>query len=173
MSTVLEVMTAAVEEHGKEATAAFVEEKAGEVPDAIERFVNDRFALVGGIEILPALTVNDMRVMFDRPLKIMRTLAGLTEAEAAQVMGWSIEQVRAAEQLDEIPVGFVSLAEFMAGLAKLACTLAARLSGKYRHEAWKGGDDAGLDAAELLASLWACSGGGLLQRKGIEVEFWP
>lgn len=40
-------MTDAVEQHGREGATAFVEENAGAVPDAIERFVDTRFTAVG------------------------------------------------------------------------------------------------------------------------------
>lgn len=167
---VLDVMTDAVEQHGREAATAFVEENAGAVPDAIERFVDARFAAVGHVEVFKALTVADLRGVHGRPLKMLRTIAGLDESEAAQVLGWSIEQVRAAEQLNDIPAGSLSLVEYMLGLGKMACTLSARVSNRFNKEAWNIGGDDGLNEAEHLAVQWAYAGGGLLQRQGLEVE---
>lgn len=171
MSAVLEMMTEAVELHGKEAATAFVEEKAAEVPDAIARFVDARFADVGHMEVVKALTVADLRDVHGRPLKMLRTIAGLDEAEAAQALGWSIEQVRASEQLNDIPAGSFSLVEYMLGLGKMACTLSARVSNQFNLKTWNIGGDDGLNAAEHLAVQWAYEGGGLLQRQGIEVEY--
>lgn len=170
MSSVLGMMKDAVEQHGREAATAFVEENAANVPDAIKQFVDARFAEVGHIEVVKALTVADLREVHSRPLKMLRTLAGLDEAEAAQAMDWSIEQVLEMEQLDTIPAGSLSLIEYMLGLGKLALTLSARVSNQFHRETWNLGGDDGLNAAELLATQWAFAGGGLLQRQGIELS---
>lgn len=172
MSKVLSVMVDAVERHGEQAATAFVEEKAGEVPDALTRFVDARFAAVGYVEVVKALTVADLREVHSRPLRMLRTIASMTEEETAQALGWSIEQVRASEQLDDIPAGSLSLVEYMLALGKMALTLSARVSNQFNKEAWNlgsGGDD-GLNEAEWLAYKWATGGGGVLQRQGIEVE---
>lgn len=95
----------------------------------------------------------------------------MTEEETAQALGWSIEQVRACEKLDDIPAGSLSLVEYMLALGKMALTLSARVSDQFNKEAWNmdSGDD-GLNEAEWLAYKWATDGGGVLQRQGIEVE---
>ena len=171
MSKVLDVMIEAVEQHGKEAAKAFVDEKAIQVPDALTRFVDARFAEVGGIEVMKALTVADLRGVHDRPLRVLRTIAEMTEEETAQALGWSLEQVRAAEQLNDIPAGSLSLVEYMLGLGKMALTLSARVSNQFNEKAWNGGSDEGwLNEAEWVAFKWAAEGGGLLQRQGIEIE---
>jgi hypothetical protein len=91
----------------------------------------------------------------------------MTEEETAQAQGWSLEQVRGAEQLNDIPAGSLSLVEYVLGLGKMACTLSARVSNRL---AWNIGGDDGLNEAENLATQWAYAGGGLLQRQGVELE---
>lgn len=119
--------------------------------------------------MVKSLTVADLREVHGRPLKMLRTIAGLDESEAAQTLGWSIEQVRSAEQLNDIPAGSLTLVEYMLGLGKMACTLSVRVSNQFNLKAWGHGGDDGLNEAEHLAAHWAYAGG-LLQRQGLEVE---
>ena len=128
-----------------------------------------QLAAVANVEVLPGWNLAEARDTFGRPLHLLCKLAGLSEAGAAEVLGWTPEKVKLAAVRDIQPGAF-SLAEYLEALAKLTLILSASIDQRYAQIAWASEGEysySAADAPETFAQNWAAMGGGLTQARGI------
>lgn len=128
-------------------------------------------AAVADAEILPSWNLMEARGTFGHPLHLLCKLAGLDENGAADLLGWPPERLKLASVRDVQP-GEFSLAEYLEALAKLTLALSASVDQRYAQIAWASEGEYEYnpkDVPETFAQRWAAMGGGLLQRRGIEL----
>lgn len=140
------------------------------VAGAMRQFVDARFSLVGSQTIIEPLTAAQMRELYDRPLKLLRTLAGMNETQAAALLDWDAAQVRAAEEIAPAEAAGVSLVDYLVALGKLALALSARATDSYSRIVWADScSDNREDAVEWFAQQWE-GGAGLRRRRRLDAQ---
>jgi hypothetical protein len=88
-------------------------------------------------ETIVAVTARDYRPMFGRPFRLLREMAGLSREECAEIMGWEVSDVEAAEERMMFGEGAGnSMLGAMTALTKMALALTARCDAAYARKVW-------------------------------------
>lgn len=75
------------------------------------------------------------RECFGRPFRTMRTLAGLSVVECARLLGWTVEEIAAAEERSDA-IGTIHFSKVAQAMATLGYAVARQCDQSYANRVW-------------------------------------
>ncbi len=96
----------------------------------------EKIAPYMGVNVGIEVTAENYRHMYGRPFRLLRTLAGLNEAECAKLLGWTLGEVAMAEERSDA-IGCVQFLKVVQAIATLGFAVAARHDNNYMRQVWE------------------------------------
>ena len=85
--------------------------------------------------VATTITAEEYRGIYGRPFKLMRTLAKLDEKQAAELLGWNLGEIAAAEDRDG-KAASIPFMKYCAGMALLGLAAGHAHDSNYSDKAW-------------------------------------